>query len=90
MPWFFILPTTEQFIWLLTIGLLSALAHWCLTRSYSLAPASKVTLLIYSSLIIAIVLEFFIWGIAPTEIEILAALLIVSSSLLLTKKTRVQ
>ncbi len=58
----FVLPTLEDFILLLLIGLFAAGGQLALTYSYTLAPATKVSIYNYSGIVFSMILAYFILG----------------------------
>jgi len=77
------IPSMNDFILLVLIGIFGSIANLLLTQSYKLAEVSLTTPLKYLSLIFAIVFGFFIFQEIPSTWTIFGSLLIVISSLII-------
>jgi len=78
-----LMPSMNDFILLVLIGIFGSVANLLLTQSYKLAEVSLTTPLKYLSLVFAIVLGFFIFQEIPSTWTIFGSLLIVISSLII-------
>ncbi len=78
-----LMPSMNDFILLVLIGIFGSVANLLLTQSYKLAEVSLTTPLKYLSLVFAIVFGFFIFQEIPSTWTIFGALLIVISSLII-------
>ena len=78
-----LMPSMNDFILLILIGIFGSIANLLLTQSYKLAEVSLTTPLKYLSLIFAIVFGFFIFQETPSTWTIFGSLLIVISSLII-------
>ena len=64
-------------IWLLLIGLFSALGQVCVTFAYRLAPASQISILDYAGILFSLVLGWFFLGETVPSPSIAGAVLVV-------------
>ena len=78
-----LMPSMNDFILLVLIGIFGSVANLLLTQSYKLAEVSLTTPLKYLSLVFAIVFGFFIFQEIPSTWTIFGSLLIVISSLII-------
>ena len=78
-----LIPSMNDFILLVLIGIFGSVANLLLTQSYKLAEVSLTTPLKYLSLVFAIVFGFFIFQEIPSTWTIFGSLLIVISSVII-------
>ena len=78
-----LMPSMNDFILLVLIGIFGSVANLLLTQSYKLAEVSLTTPLKYLSLVFAIVFGFFIFQEIPSTWTIFGSLLIVISSVII-------
>lgn len=55
-------PPAEVIQFLLLLGIAGTVGQLLMTRAYSLAPASKIGVFTYASVVFAALLGFFVWG----------------------------
>ena len=83
-----LMPTTNDFILLILIGIFGSIANLLLTQSYKLAEVSLTTPLKYLALLYAIGFGFFLFNELPSYTTIFGAGLIVVSSLIIFTRER--
>ena len=74
-------PSSAAWALFFALGLINGVAHYLIIKSFSLAQASTIAPLRYSSVLWALLIGFWIWGDIPGWISLLGALLIVASGL---------
>lgn len=62
MLWFWVQPHPQVIQFLLLLGIAGTIGQLLMTQAYSLAPASKVGVFTYASVVFAAVLGFIIWN----------------------------
>ena len=82
------MPTKNDFIFLILIGIFGSVANLLLTQSYKLAEVSLTTPLKYLALLYAILFGFFLFEEIPSFYTIFGAGLIVVSSLIIFTRER--
>lgn len=70
------LPTVEALPWLILIGASGLLAHFCLTKALSLAPASVVTPVDFARLPIIAVLAMLLYG-EPLQVPVFIGAIVI-------------
>ena len=83
-----LMPTANDFILLILIGIFGSIANLLLTQSYKLAEVSLTTPLKYLALLYAIGFGFFLFDELPSYTTILGAGLIAVSSLIIFTRER--
>jgi len=83
-----LMPTFNDFILLILIGILGSIANLLLTQSYKLAEVSLTTPLKYLALLYAIGFGYFLFNELPSYTTIFGAILIVVSSLIIFTRER--
>ncbi|MDX8410415.1 MAG: DMT family transporter [Mariprofundaceae bacterium] len=86
MLWGFVWPRPEQWAWLIAMGLAGSLGQLGLTRAYSLAPASQVSPMGYTSLIFAGLIGFAVWGERPDLAGLIGTLTITVAGVLVARE----
>ncbi|MCA8879572.1 MAG: DMT family transporter [Rhodobacteraceae bacterium] len=81
-------PTPRQWIILVAIGLIAALAHLLIIRAFQQAEASLLAPFTYSEVIAAAVLDFAVFGNVPTNRTVLGLALIVASAIVIAVRTK--
>jgi drug/metabolite transporter (DMT)-like permease len=79
----FVIPDTTQWAALLGIGLAAAGGQFFLTWAYQSAPAARVSVLNYSSIVFALVAGWVLWGEMPDRWSLLGGAMIIAMALLL-------
>ncbi len=77
------IPSVNEWGLLLLLGVVGTCGQFCLTKAYSLAPASQVGPFTYSSLLWASIAGWFFWGEIPTIQTIIGAGLIITAGIIL-------
>ncbi|MGH4052042.1 MAG: DMT family transporter [Clostridium sp.] len=70
-------PNMIQFLYLIGIGIFAGIAQFALTNAYRYAPASEVSIYIYTSIIFSGLIGFVIWGEVPDILSIMGSVLII-------------
>jgi drug/metabolite transporter (DMT)-like permease len=73
-------PSTQQWIFLLLIGIFGAIGQFSLTYAYRYGKASEIAIYNYSNIIFAALLGFLLWQEIPDLLSILGGLIIIISS----------
>lgn len=73
---------------LLLIGITASVGHLCFAYAYKHAPASLLAPFEYTSLIMAGLLGYIIWGDIPDQLMIVGAVIVVSSGIYLARAER--
>jgi len=84
--WFWITPNIADFIFLIAIGLIAALAQWFEVSALRLGEASVVFTIKYTDLLFAIMLGFVVFGEFPDRSTILGAFVIIGSAIYLFRR----
>ncbi|MBP2232003.1 drug/metabolite transporter (DMT)-like permease [Azospirillum agricola] len=89
LPFDWVTPTATEWALLVAMGLLGGGGQMLVTRAYSLAPAAVVAPLNYSSLLLAVLFGWALWGDVPTGTMALGAAVVMASGLyILHRETR--
>ncbi|WP_298371807.1 DMT family transporter [Azospirillum sp.] len=89
LPFAWTNPNPTEWAMLTAMGLLGGSAQLLMTRAYSLAPAAVVAPLTYSSLLIAVLFGWLLWGDVPTAAMGVGAAVVMASGLyILHRETR--
>lgn len=83
MPFYASMPSAYTFLVLVMIGFVAAALQICLTKAYFLAPASIIAPVTYTSMIWAMLFDFFLWGYLPSTMIVLGAVIIISANFLI-------
>ena len=84
----FQMPTTEQWFYLLGIGIFGVISQIFLTHAYRYAKASEISIYSYSTIIFASVLGFIFWKEVSDLMSIIGGIIIIGISVLLFIKQR--
>ncbi len=85
MLWAFQAVSNDQLLLLATVGVLATLSQFCLTKAYSLAPASQISPIQYLSIIFAGIFGWVLWAEIPDVWSYAGAAFIVGAALLTLK-----
>lgn len=89
LPFSWVTPDPMDWLLLLVTGLFGGCGQLMLTRAYSLAPAAVVAPLNYTSLLLAVIFGWFMWGEVPTATMAAGAAVVMASGLyILHRETR--
>ena len=83
---FWVTPSSGQWLALGWMGFLGALGHYLMIKAYGLAPASLLAPFDYTTLIWATILGFVLFGDLPDTWTVLGAIIIMSSGLYLLRR----
>jgi drug/metabolite transporter (DMT)-like permease len=72
---------------LISLGVLATLAQLLLTRAYAQAPAAQVGPFIYTSVVFAGLLDWFLWGRLPDALFVAGAALVSAAGILALRST---
>lgn len=81
LPFYWQQPTMKQWVLLLVMGTFALGAQFFMTLAISRAPVSVIAPLLYVSLVFALAIDIFFWGIAPDRSTILGAGIIIAAGL---------
>jgi drug/metabolite transporter (DMT)-like permease len=87
-PFGWISPTTNEFLVLISIGVLGGSAHIVLTESYRYAAASVVAPFDYTSMIWALLLGYAMFGETPTPVIVAGSAIIAAAGLFVIWRER--
>ncbi len=88
LPFGWVMPSSKEFLYLISAGLIGGIAQIFLTLSYKHAEASLLAPFDYVSMIFAVVIGYFIFAEVPTVWTISGACLIVSGGILIIWRER--
>jgi len=80
-----VLPTSTQWLFLLCVALFASLGQLCMTLAYQHDKAPAVASASYTSVFLAVIYGYLIWGEVPTPLTWLGGGLIVTGGILLLK-----
>jgi drug/metabolite transporter (DMT)-like permease len=80
-------PKTEEWLWLLAMGLAGSLGQLGITLAIARAAASQVSPLTYSSLLFAGGIGYLLWGELPTPLELAGMGLILTAGILVSRES---
>ena len=86
-PW--VMPGLRDFVLMTSLGFIAAAGFFCLTRAYSVAPASTVAPFEYSMMLWALLWGFVFFGEVPGAVVLLGVLLTAGSGLYVLHRERV-
>jgi drug/metabolite transporter (DMT)-like permease len=87
-PFYWVPPTTLDFVLLLGLGVVSLGAHVMLNRALAWTPAAVVAPFQYSSIVLAAILGYLVWGDVLSERMLLGNLIIIGSGLYIWHRER--
>lgn len=85
LVWAWQTPTTNQWLWLLSLGPLATLGQLCMTRGYSAAPASEVGLFTFSAVLFGAGYGWLFWGELWDWVSVAGAFLVASAGALMLR-----
>ena len=88
--WFWQDPTTKEWIILILLGAFGTVGQLFLTKSYILAPASRIAPFTYSSILFATIIGWLFWDELVTLITISGALLIIVAGIIILREKKVR
>lgn len=90
LPWFWEnkIPSTLEFILLISMGVCGGLGHYFFTRAYSFIPASILAPITYLQLFWAGLMGWLIFDTIPDQLSLLGMCVIAASGLLIALKFR--
>ena len=88
--WFWQNPSIKEWIVLLLLGTFGTVGQLLLTKSYILAPASRIAPFTYSSILFAAIIGWLFWGELVTLITISGALLIIVAGVIILREKRIK
>ncbi len=78
----------QELLGIAAVALLAVLGHSCMTKAYTIADASMLAPLDYTSLLWAVSFDLLIWHAIPSVQTLIGACIIISSSLFLLYRER--
>ncbi len=88
--WFWQTPGSKQWILLILLGAFGTMGQLFLTKSYLLAPASRIAPFTYSSILFAAIIGWLFWGELVTLITITGALLIIVAGIIILREKQIK
>lgn len=84
LPVLAVWTTPQRHVWpvLMALGVLATLAQLLLTQAYSCAPAAQVGPFIYSSVVFAGLMDWWLWGRLPDAAFVAGAVLVCAAGIL--------
>ncbi|GAB6109773.1 DMT family transporter [Fusibacter bizertensis] len=76
----FAIPSLQEFIGLMSIGISALLAQLFMTNAYKYAPASELSIYTYINIVFSSLWGFLLWSEIPDSISIVGGLLIISAA----------
>jgi drug/metabolite transporter (DMT)-like permease len=86
LPFVWVSPSRGDLLLMATAGCLAAVALYCTTQAFRLAPVSLVVPFEYTGLVWAMLIGFMVWGEVPSASVVAAAVVIVASGLYLVRE----
>lgn len=75
-------PTGWQWVWLLGTGVFAAGGQVLLTLGYHHAPAGRISVWSYNTVLFSLILGLVVWGEAPALVSLFGGILIVTAAIL--------
>jgi drug/metabolite transporter (DMT)-like permease len=88
VPFYWVPPTTLDLVLLLGLGVVSLGAHVLLNRALAWTPAAVVAPFQYTSIVLAAILGYLVWGDVLSERMLLGNLIIIGSGLYIWHRER--
>jgi drug/metabolite transporter (DMT)-like permease len=88
LPWGWVVPTWQVAVMLVMAGFLGGIGQIFLTSSYRFADASLVAPFDYSSMILALLIGYFIFDEVPTGTMLLGAAIVIAAGVLIIWRER--
>lgn len=73
----FVLPSPEQFVFLIATGIFAAMGQLGLTYAYKYAPAGEISIFNYANIVFSALIGFALWGEIPDTMSVFGGSLIV-------------
>lgn len=89
MPWFAHMPTLENALIMIAIGITGGFGQYFLTKGFQIAPASLLAPFAYTGLIWATGLDILIWNYIPGWPVFLGGAIIIASKLYIIHREHV-
>lgn len=90
VPFFWQMPTQNEWILMISLGLLGGMGHFSLIKALSISEASIVAPFTYTNLIWATLFGFLVFGDLPDQWTIIGAAIIVSSGLYIYHREQIK
>ncbi len=81
LPWYWRQPDLTELVLLLVMGTFAVGAQFFMMQAIKHAPVSVIAPLLYFSLVFAVAIDVFFWGIAPDQKTLLGASIIIAAGL---------
>lgn len=88
LPFGWVMPSAQSFALLVTMGLLGGVGQILLTSSYRYADASLIAPFDYASMILAVMIGWYVFGEAPTFVVLAGAGVVIFAGILIILRER--
>jgi drug/metabolite transporter (DMT)-like permease len=88
LPFLATLPTFNNALILIAVGITGGIGQYCLTRGLSIAPASLISPFNYTGLIWSLLFDITIFGLIPTWATLTGAAIIITANLYILYRER--
>lgn len=88
LPWGWVMPSATTALMLVLAGLLGGIGQILMTSSYRYADASLVAPFDYTSMILALIIGYFVFGEVPTATMMLGAVIVIAAGVLIIWRER--
>jgi len=82
---YWVMPDRAQLLYLICIALFASLGQLCMTLAYQRDRAPAIASASYTSVVLAVIYGYFIWGELPQPLTWLGGILIIAGGILLLK-----
>jgi drug/metabolite transporter (DMT)-like permease len=88
IPWGWVMPTTAEFLLMISMGFLGGIGQMLITESYRHSSASVVAPFAYSAMPYSIVIGYLWFGEVPVPIVLLGAAIVIGAGLFVIWRER--
>jgi drug/metabolite transporter (DMT)-like permease len=89
MFWYWQNPDNREWLLLILLGAFGTIGQLFLTKSYLLAPASRIAPFTYSSILFAAIIGWMFWGEVATWLTVSGALLIIVAGIIIIREKQI-
>lgn len=90
LPWFWADIELQMYIGVFLLSVFAVAGHFAMTKAFAVAEASQITPFEYTGVLWTLIYDIFIWHTYPSHYTALGAIIIISSSLYVIRRERVQ
>jgi len=90
MFWYWVNPSSKEWMLLILLGGCGTLGQLFLTKAYLLAPASRIAPFTYSSILFAAIIGLVFWGEIITLLTVTGALLIIVAGIIILREKQIE